>query len=131
MTDHINSKLNTQRSYLFMDRVDNEIEDHETRIKEFNSIWYTDGSKTSEGVGLGLYSSSKTLSLSLGKELTIFQAEVLVILKCAEHLLAKQTKNQNLLICSDSELSLKALKKDMINSKKCEKLAQQNSVTLK
>ena len=73
-------------------------------------------SKTSEGVGLGEYSSSQTLSLSLGKELTIFQAEVLAILKFAEHLLAKQTKNQNILICSDSESSLKALKKNMINS---------------
>ena len=68
-----------------------------------------------EGVGLGVHSSSQSLSLSLGKELTIFQAEVSAIWKCEEDFLANQTKNQNILMCSDSESSLKALKKDMIN----------------
>ena len=54
---------------IFMDRVNNVIEAHESRIKEFNSIWYTDGSKTSEEVSLGVHSLFQKLSISYSQNI--------------------------------------------------------------
>jgi hypothetical protein len=47
-------------------------------------VWYTDGSKTVEGTGVGVYGQSvnRRLSISLDKHATVFQAEVYAILAC-------------------------------------------------
>jgi len=47
-------------------------------------VWFTDGSRTVEGTGAGVYgqSADKKLSISLGKHATVFQAEVYAILAC-------------------------------------------------
>jgi hypothetical protein len=39
-------------------------------------VWYTDGSRTAEGTGAGLYEKSvnRRLSIPLGKHATVFQA---------------------------------------------------------
>ena len=44
--------------------------------------WFMDGSRTSEGTGSGAYgqSANRRLSISLGKQPTVFQAEVNAIL---------------------------------------------------
>jgi hypothetical protein len=45
-------------------------------------VWYTDGSRTAEGHGAGVYGQSlnRRLSIPLGKHATVFQAEVYAIL---------------------------------------------------
>jgi hypothetical protein len=45
-------------------------------------VWFTDGSRTVEGTGAGLYRQSvdRRLSISLEKHATVFQAEVYAIL---------------------------------------------------
>lgn len=48
----------------------------------------TDGFKTLEGLELGVYNSSQTIGNSFGKEMTIFQFEVLAILKCVNNLIS-------------------------------------------
>ena len=44
-------------------------------------IWFTDGSRTAEGTGAGVYGQSVTrrLGIPLGKHATVFQAEVYAI----------------------------------------------------
>ena len=45
-------------------------------------VWYTDGSRTAEGTGAGVYgqSASRRLSIPLRKHATVFQAEVYAML---------------------------------------------------
>jgi hypothetical protein len=45
-------------------------------------VWFTDGSRTADGTGAGVYGQSrdKRLRISLGKQATVFQAEVYEIL---------------------------------------------------
>jgi hypothetical protein len=48
-------------------------------------VWYTDGSRTQGGrAGAGVYGqfSGRRLSISLGKYVTVFQAEIYAILAC-------------------------------------------------
>ena len=51
-------------------------------------VWYTDGSRTAEGTGAGIYgqSENRRLSISLGKHATVFQAKVYVILACDQEI---------------------------------------------
>jgi hypothetical protein len=46
--------------------------------------WFTDGSRTAEGTGTGVYwqTVNRRLSIPLGKHATVFQAEVHAILAC-------------------------------------------------
>ena len=47
-------------------------------------VWFTDGSKMSEGNGAGVYGQSlgRRFSFSLGRYATDFQAEIYAILMC-------------------------------------------------
>ena len=47
-------------------------------------VWFTDGSRTAEGNDAGVYgqSANRRLSFSLGKNATVFQAELYAILAC-------------------------------------------------
>jgi ribonuclease HI len=51
-------------------------------------VWFTDGSRTAEGTGTGVYRQSvnRRLSISLGKYTTVFQAEVYAILACVHEI---------------------------------------------
>jgi hypothetical protein len=51
-------------------------------------VWFTDGSRTVEGTGAGVYGQSvdRRLSISLGKHATVFQAEVYAILVCVREI---------------------------------------------
>ena len=75
-------------------------------------IWFTDGSKITEGTRAGVYGQSvnRRLSIPLGKHSTIFQAEVYVILACAHEIEAQDRPEKYVSICSDSQVALKALK---------------------
>jgi hypothetical protein len=67
-------------------------------------VWFTDGSRTTEGTGEGVYGQSvnRRLSISLGKHATVFQAEVYVILACAHEIEAQDQPEKYVSICSDS-----------------------------
>ena len=117
-------------------------EDWETRSSQLvngDIIWYTDGSKTPDGVGSGVYSRHPTteISMSLGKIPTVFQAEVTAIEICVRECLDKKYEHKNILILSDSQAGIKALESNRINSKlvwSCLQslitLSQSNKVTL-
>ena len=51
--------------------------------------WYTDGSKLGDATGTGFYcgKDEKDTFIFLGKNTTVFQAELFAIQKCAERIL--------------------------------------------
>jgi hypothetical protein len=74
-------------------------------------VWYTDGSRTAEGTGAGVYGQSvyRRLSISLGKHATVFQAEVYVILACVHEIETHGRPEKYFSICSDNQVAVKAL----------------------
>ena len=57
------------------------------RMTQQGHIWYTDGSKTADGTGAGIYSRQlrNDLSYRLEQYNSVFQAEIYAILQCARH----------------------------------------------
>jgi ribonuclease HI len=75
-------------------------------------IWFTDGFRMQDGrTGAGVYGQSegRILSISLGKYVTVFQAETYAILACVYELRNKARSEKYISICSDSQAALKAL----------------------
>jgi len=74
-------------------------------------VWYTEGSRTAEGTGAGVYgqSANRRLSIPLGKHATVFKAAVYTILACAEEIATQDRPEKYVSICSDSQAALKAL----------------------
>jgi ribonuclease HI len=74
-------------------------------------VWFTDGSKTMEGTGAGVYGQSlgRRFSIPLGKHDTIFLAEVYGILACVYEIKTQSRTEKYISICSDSQATLKAL----------------------
>jgi ribonuclease HI len=103
-------------------------------------VWYTDGSKTNEGTGAGVYKwgSMRGHSFSLGHHTTVFQTEIYAIKVCIMENIEKGYKDRNIYIFSqDSQAAIKALNNFQINSKlvwDCHqslmRLADRNSVQL-
>jgi ribonuclease HI len=72
-------------------------------------VWYTDGSRVQEGrAGAGVCGQSvgRRLSISLGKYVTIFQAETYAILACVCEIQNIVRAEES---CCDSQAALKAL----------------------
>jgi hypothetical protein len=65
-------------------------------------IWYTDGSKTNNGIGFGVYcyGSGWKISFSLWQYTTVFQAEVYAINTCTVKNLNRNYKNRNIYFLS-------------------------------
>lgn len=100
---------------------------------------YTDGSKTEEGVGAGIYEAqSKTkISLSLGKYATVFQAEIIAIEHCAVEILNRGIRKKKVAIYSDSQAALQAIDSCRVDSRlvwdcleALTSIGQHNKVTL-
>jgi hypothetical protein len=73
-------------------------------------VWYTDGSRTAEGTGMGVYGRSvnRRLSFCLGRRATVFQAEVYVISACVHEIETQDRPEKYVSICFDSQAALKA-----------------------
>jgi ribonuclease HI len=82
-------------------------------------VFYTDGSLKDNLAGAGLYQPRDDLRdfLSLGTDISVFQAEVVAISMAATKCLERDYKNQKILICSDSKAALGALTNWTIESK--------------
>lgn len=99
---------------------------------------YTDGSKMGNNVGAGVFCGKLELekTFKLPDASTVFQAEILAILKSANLLEQKEISGKRIRICVDSQAALKALN-NFIKSKlvlRCyesiTKLAESNTVEL-
>jgi hypothetical protein len=73
-------------------------------------VWFTDGSRTGEGAGAGVYGQymGRRLSFSLGRYATFFQAEIYAILACAYEIQSQNRPEKYMSVCSDSQAALKA-----------------------
>ena len=105
---------------------------------------FTDGSKTTDGVGAGVIigknpniGTSTEVSINMGSESTVFQAEVTAVGIAADILLGKNMTNKSITILTDSQATLKALQRTKIRSKTVMKtleslnnLGSTNQVTL-
>jgi hypothetical protein len=74
-------------------------------------VCFMDGFRTVEGTGAGFYgqSANRTLSISLGKRATVFQAEVCAILACVYEIETQVRPKKYVSICSSIQVALKAL----------------------
>ena len=82
--------------------------------------WYTDGSKTPNGTGSGVYNikTGESISASLPNYATVFQAEIRAINLCASQLLNDSTvTDKTIYIQVDSKAALQALKSCEITSR--------------
>ncbi|XP_018375740.1 PREDICTED: uncharacterized protein LOC108769326, partial [Trachymyrmex cornetzi] len=81
-------------------------------------VWYTDGSKTDGGAGAGIFGSRGGFREAppLGEFTTVFQAEVVAIMSCAQTLIASGETDRRIRICSDSRATLGALRACVFDS---------------
>lgn len=85
-------------------------------LNGFNSVWYTDGSKTPQGIGAGVFGPRCNIVQPMGKFTTVFQAEIHAIELCASRILERKLQSQRIAILSDSQAALKALTSFEIDS---------------
>ena len=113
----------------------------ELDINEDADYWYTDGSKTLNGTGSGVYNikTGEAVSKSLPNYATVFQAEIRAVNLCANQLLNDPTAtDKTIYIQVDSKAALHALKSCEITSRlvhrtiiDLNRLAQYNRVKLR
>ena len=78
---------NIEQNYSVLKSTREDWQESNHLLNDYNSVWLTDGSKTAKGIGLGIYSSTCSKYISLGKNMTVFQAEILAITSCSELLI--------------------------------------------
>lgn len=106
-------------------------------FSEHTLKWYTDGSRTSDGTGAGVFGPRTKYYEPMGKLCSIFQAEINAIKRCVQINLDRHYRRQDIAILSDSQAAIKALNAYAIRSKlvwEClndiNKLGKYNKVTL-
>ena len=99
--------------------------------------WYTDGSRTDEGTGPGVFGPRTNFYEPMGKRTSIFQAEVYAIDRCVQLNLDRNYTNCNIAIMSDSRAAIMALDSHVISSRlvwecllKLKQLSERNRVQL-
>lgn len=109
-----------------------------TSIEQGTVKWYTDGSKTEEGTGVGILGPNIRYHEPMGKSPSIFQAEVYAIERCIQFNLDRKYTRKRIVIMSDSQAAIGALSAYSISSKmvcecrtKLDKLSESNVVTLR
>ncbi|XP_067214128.1 uncharacterized protein [Linepithema humile] len=82
-------------------------------------VWYTDGSKTDTGSGAGFFGSREGWkeSIFLDSYATVFQAEIVAILSCAQTVRSREKAREHIRICTDSQAAIKALGVPTITSR--------------
>lgn len=110
---------------------------HNNPINESSQNWFTDGSKTDEGTGSGVYGPSIKISIALDNSATVFQTEVLALSVCAQEILKTEPRSQNYSIFCDSQAAIRAVSNFKSSSKLVQdcksdlnKLATHNKVTI-
>lgn len=95
---------------------------------------YTDGSKTSEGTGSGIFIEELDIrqSLNLNRDCSVFQAELLAIRQACKLLSSKDIEDRDITIYIDSQAAIKALSSKETKSvlvKSCKEAVQEVSRT--
>ena len=100
-------------------------------------IWFTDGSKTKEGTGAGVFGPRSRYSEAMGQHPNICQAEIHAIERCAAINIQRGYVGMKIAILSDSQAAIKALDSYTVTSKmvwdcitRLNELGQNNSLTI-
>ena len=96
-----------------------EWENNSSKVKPNGIVYYTDGSKTTEGTGCGVYRSNGQgcrISVSLGQKATVLQTEVYAILIAAARLLKENLTKRKIFIVTDSKAAIAVLNSYEVNS---------------
>ncbi|XP_011169881.1 uncharacterized protein LOC105202890 [Solenopsis invicta] len=82
-------------------------------------FWFTDGSKTGTSFGASIVCRQRKVaeSLSLDGYATVFQTEIVAILRCAQLTLGGKETGGRVRICSDSQAVIKALEAPIYTSR--------------
>lgn len=135
--DHTDTVLNFTKRYKVIIPSRDEWDKSPTWLSDDSQKWFTDGSKTLQGVGAGVVGPRAHKSITLAADTTIFQAELYAILEAVDILNSRGYIRVKINILSDSQSVLKALKGYTFNSKvllECNQalndLASDNKVTL-
>ncbi|XP_039315406.1 uncharacterized protein LOC120359975 [Solenopsis invicta] len=82
-------------------------------------VWFTDGSKTGTSSGAGIVCRQRRVaeSLPLDGYATVFQTEIVAILRCAQLALEVKETVGRVRICSDSQAAIKALEAPIYTSR--------------
>ena len=112
----INS-YNFQQQYLTIFPSKEEWLNNQINLKDYEVIWYTDGSKTENCSGAGLHCIDTEIYVSLGKYASVFQAETHAIELAARKCLDNKFIGKKIAIVSDSQAALKAIEGVKVNSK--------------
>jgi ribonuclease HI len=137
--DRILKKCQLVKSYKIRIPTRQDWQQPETIIDHSVYHWYSDGSGIQNCFGAGIDGPSYDYreSIPMGNLSTVFSAEVIAILRCAELLLTKNLTRRRIHICSDSRVAIAALAKTTTESSlvwECmqvlEKLSKSNKVTL-
>ena len=80
--------------------------------------WFTDGSKTDNATGCGIYCEQlqKERLERLSDHASIMQAETLAVKICAEEMIQSNISDKNIYIFTDSQATIKAISKSTINT---------------
>lgn len=88
-------------------------------VVKTGKIWYADGSKTQYGVRVGIYRiwTRMKISISLGQNATVFQAEVAATERYVVELLRQKVTNKIIAFFSDNQAVIKALGFNQVSSR--------------
>lgn len=107
--------------------------------REGDIVVFTDGSKTEEGTGAGIYCEEQKMEISilLGISAAVFQSETMAVGKACRKLDEQQVAEKRIVICSDIESAIKAISSCKISAKSVlrareslETLSEKNTVSL-
>ena len=98
VTDKMPCLTRLDRSYQIPERQD--WDQGEPTFLKKDITWYTDGSRSNQGAGAGMYKARPMEKhyVSLGKLATVFQAELTAIDQCAMRNVEKGYKNRTICI---------------------------------
>lgn len=136
-SDQIEPVLELKRNYTVLIPKRTEWDSNPIWLREGAQKWFTDGSKTTEGVGAGIVGPRCRLQIPLSNDSTIFTAELHALNTATETLLDRNLTRTKINIMTDSQAVLKALNKPIFHHKSVleghralNQLAEHNKVTL-
>lgn len=118
VTDSMKVQLEFEQNFDVIIPERREWHDGEITSDKKQIVFYTDGSKKDGRTGAGIFGPGIKAWIPMGEMATVFQAELMAINECARRCLRRRNLgSRTVLIASDSQAALKALRSSVIKSK--------------
>ena len=136
-TDRTSPKFTFERDFETIINSKDDSGETTLSLPEHAIKWYTDGSKTKAGAGVGIVGPRTKIKEALGKEITIYQAEMYALDRCIQLNIDRDYRLREIAIMTDSQAAIKALSACTTTSqlvwecrRKLDVLSKRNKVTL-